>query len=99
MISVSVFLKTISYDIHNHPPAKLVSFSPFKNSGEDFPDGTVDKNPPADVEDAVSILGLAIFHMQQGNSAHRPQLLSPRVATTEVCVPRACVLQQEKPPQ
>ncbi|KAG5215923.1 hypothetical protein JEQ12_001499 [Ovis aries] len=41
--------------------------------GEDFPDGTVDKNPPADVEDTVLILGLAIFHMQQGSSAYGQQ--------------------------
>ena len=59
----------------------------------------MDKNPPADVEDTVSILGLAIFHMQQGNSAQEPQLLSSHVASTEVSVPRSCVLQEEKPLQ
>ena len=31
--------------------------------------------------------------------AHVPQLLSPRVATTEAHVPRARAPQQEKPPQ
>ena len=31
--------------------------------------------------------------------AHEPQLLSLHVATTEACVPRARVLQQEKPLQ
>ena len=31
--------------------------------------------------------------------ARAPQLLSPRATTTEAHVPRACALQQEKPPQ
>ena len=31
--------------------------------------------------------------------AHKPQLLSPRAATTEAHVPRAGALQQEKPLQ
>ena len=31
--------------------------------------------------------------------AHKPQLLSPCATTTEACVPRAHVPQQEKPPQ
>ena len=31
--------------------------------------------------------------------AREPQLLSPRVTTTEARVPRACAPQQEKPPQ
>ena len=31
--------------------------------------------------------------------AGEPQLLSLRTTTTEACVPRACALQQEKPPQ
>ena len=31
--------------------------------------------------------------------AHEPQLLSPSATTTEARVPRACALQQEKPPQ
>ena len=33
------------------------------------------------------------------SGARVPQLLSPRAATTEVRVPRACALQQEKPLQ
>ena len=31
--------------------------------------------------------------------ACEPQLLSPHAATTEARAPRACALQQEKPPQ
>ena len=31
--------------------------------------------------------------------AREPQLLSPRAATTEARMPRACALQQEKPAQ
>ena len=31
--------------------------------------------------------------------ACEPHLLSPRATTTEARVPRACALQQEKPPQ
>ena len=31
--------------------------------------------------------------------AHKPQLLSPHATTTEAHAPRACALQQEKPPQ
>ena len=31
--------------------------------------------------------------------AREPQLLGPRATTTEARAPRACALQQEKPPQ
>ena len=69
------------------------------------------KNLPANAGDKGSIPGPGRSHMLQSNKArapqllslhsraHEPQLLSPRAATTEAHVPRACVLQQEKPPQ
>ena len=44
-----------------------------------------------------SIPDLGRFHVLQSNWACCPQLLSPRGAATEACVPRACAL-QEKPP-
>jgi len=65
----------------------------------DFLGGTVDENPHANAEDvAGSIPDLGRFHMLQSNWACWPQLLSPRGAATEAGVPRACALQQEKPP-
>ena len=43
---------------------------------QDFPGGSVVKNPPARVRDMGSILGPARSRMLQGNLAHDPQLLS-----------------------
>lgn len=37
--------------------------------------------------------------MPWSNSAHEPQLLGLGAPTAEACVPIACALQQEKPPQ
>ena len=72
----------------------------------DFPGGIVDGTPPASAGDTGSIPGTGGFHMPQSNQAHMPQLLSLCVTTTEAhvsntesCTPRACALQQEKPPQ
>ena len=62
----------------------------------DFPGGTVDKNPPVDVEHMGSIPSLGRFHMPGGNAAHEPQLLSPHVATIEAHAPRACAWPQGK---
>ena len=42
----------------------------------DFPGGTLDKNLPVNAGDLGSITGPGRFHMQQGNNAHAPQLLS-----------------------
>ena len=76
----------------------------------DFPGGAVVKNPPANAGDRGSIPGPGRSHMPQSNKARapqllslrsrarEPQLLSPRATTTEARVPRACALQQEKPP-
>ena len=57
------------------------------------------KNRPANTGDTGSIPGLGRSHMLWSNKAHAPQLLSPRTVTTEARAPRACALQQEKPPQ
>ena len=38
-----------------------------KSIVKDFPDGAVDKNPPANVEDTGLIPGLGRFHMPQSN--------------------------------
>ena len=61
----------------------------FKNKSEGFPGGTVVKNPPANAGDTGSSPGPERSHMQ----------LSPCTTTTEARAPRACALQQEKPPQ
>ena len=62
----------------------------------DFPGGRVDKNPPTNSEDTGSIL------VWEDSTCHRaaqePQLLSLCAAATAAHVPRACVLQEEKPP-
>ena len=48
----------------------------------------------------LSALVEEIDNMQEQRGKNRePQLLSPRVATTEACMPRVLSLQQEKPPQ
>ena len=77
----------------------------------DFPGGAVVKNPPAKSGDMGWSPGPGRSHMPWSNEAHvpqlpslrsrarEPQLLSPRATTTEACAPRACALQQEKPPQ
>ena len=57
------------------------------------------KNLPANAGDTGSSPGPGRSHMPQSNKVHVPQLLSPRATTTEARVPRACALQQEKPPQ
>ena len=76
-----------------------------------FPGGAVVKNPPANAGDTGSIPGPGGSHMLRSSYAHvpqllslrsrasKPQLLSPRVKTTEAHVPRAHAPQQEKPPQ
>ena len=76
-----------------------------------FPGGAVVKNPPASAGDMGSSPGRGGSHVPQRNwapvpqllslpsGAREPQLLSPRVTTTETRAPRACALQQEKPPQ
>ena len=77
-----------------------------------LPGGPVVKNPPANAGDTGSSPGPGRSHMPRSNWAREPQLLkptrsrarvpqlvSPRAATTEACVPRAHSLQQEKPLQ
>ena len=59
----------------------------------------MDKNPPANAGDTGLIPGPGRFHVPQDKEAHAPQLLSLRVATTQVCVPGACAPQEEKPPK
>ena len=66
----------------------------------DFPGGTLDKNPPANAGDTVSIPG-------PGRSHIPVEQLSPCVTTTEpVCAAstearesRACAAQRKNPPQ
>ena len=69
------------------------------------------KNPPANAGDTGSSPGPGRSHMLWSNEARvpqllslssracEPQLLSPCATTTEARVPKACALQQEKPPQ
>ena len=65
----------------------------------DFPGDAVDKNLPANAGNmgSISVPGRSL--MPQSNLARMPQLLSPHATTTEAHVPRACALQQKKPPQ
>ena len=58
-----------------------------------------DNNLPVNAGDMGSIPGPGRSHMPQTNWAHVPQLLSQSATTTETHAPRACALQQEKPPQ
>ena len=67
-------------------------------SSRDFPGGAVVKNLPASAGDTGSNPGPGRSPMPQSNKARVPQLLSLSATTTEACVPRACALQQEKPP-
>ena len=64
------------------------------------------ENLPANAGDTGSIPGLGGSHMLQSNWVHAPQLLSlcsraqepllsPRAATAEAQIPRACAPQQE----
>ena len=57
-----------------------------------FPGGAVVKNPPANAGDHG-------FEPWSGKIPHAVEQLSPCATTTEACAPRACALQQEKPPQ
>ena len=77
----------------------------------DFPGGTVVKNPPASAGDTGLIPGPGRSHVLWNIWAHVPQLLglrsgacetqllSPRAATAEACVPGAHALRREGPPQ
>ena len=47
-----------------------------KGKSMDFPGGSVEKNPPADVGDAGSIPGPGRFHVPGSNWIHVLQLLS-----------------------
>ena len=98
------FLKTIVM-------GNLPNLQNIKVMGEGFPRGTVVGNPSANSGDTSSSPGLGRSHMPWSNWAHapqllslrsgthEPQLLSPRATTTEAHAPKACALQQERPPQ
>ena len=58
---------------------------------EAFPSGTVDEDQPARAGDMGSIPSPGRFHMLRSNYPHVTEPLKP------MC-PRACALQQEKPP-
>ena len=45
----------------------LQALQSFNNSHQDFPGGTVDKNPPANAGDTGLIPGLGRFHMPWNN--------------------------------
>ena len=49
-----------------------------KKEAQDFPGGTVVKNPPANAGDMGSSPSLGRFHMSRSNWARVPQLLSLR---------------------
>ena len=66
---------------------------------EDFPDGPMDKNPPANAGDIGSIPDPGRFHMPQKNVVHEPQLLNPHATTTVAPAARARAPQQEMPPR
>ena len=76
---------------------------------QDFPGGTVVRNPPANVggqefESWSGKMPHVVEQLSWGTTitepaACEPQLLSPRATTTEAHVPRARAPQQEKPPQ
>ena len=53
---------------------------------------------PVNARDTGLIPGLGRFHMPWSNQAYVPQL-NPHATTAEPTCPRACALQQEKPPQ
>ena len=65
---------------------------------EDFPDGPMDKNPPASAGDIGSIPGPGRFHTPQKNLVRAPQLLNPPATTTVAPAARARAPQQEMPP-
>ena len=82
-----------------------------KDAHQGFPDSSVVKNLPAKAGNVGSIPGLGRSHMPWSNKVHVPQLLSlcsrarelqrlsPHALTAESHMPRACALQQQKPPQ
>ena len=59
----------------------------------------MDKNLPASAGDLGLIPGPEISHVPKSNQLHVPQLLSLHAVTTKGQVPRACALQQGRPPQ
>ncbi|KAJ8794098.1 hypothetical protein J1605_019090 [Eschrichtius robustus] len=65
-------------------PVETIGFdSVVKQQSMDFPGGAVVKNPLASAGDTGSSPGLGRSHMLPSSEAHAPQLLSPRVTTTE----------------
>ena len=70
-----------------------------KDREEDFPGGTVDKNLPTTCRGHAFAPWpkKTLQALEQPSSV--PQLLSLNTTTTEDCAPKACALQQEKPPQ
>ena len=84
--------------------------SRLKQRNKGFPGGAVVKNLPASAGDMGLSPGPGRSHMPRNNKArapqllslcsraYKPQLLSISATTTEACAPRACALQQEKPP-
>ena len=63
--------------------------NPSQQEEEDFPAGTVGKNPPVNAGDMSSILG-------QGRQ-HKPEQLCPCAPTAEANGPSACASQQKSP--
>ena len=79
--------------------------SAFKVHLRDFPGGAVVENLPVNAGDtdltphAVEQLSLCATTTEPHSRDREPQLLSPCTTTTEACMPRARVPQQEEPPQ
>ena len=92
--------RTYGEESKNHGAGRLQYLKPeaewYATEGEDFRAGTVDERPPANAEDTGSASGPGSFHLLEGqllspcSRAFQLQLLSPRAATTEACVLRAC---------
>ena len=57
---------------------------------EDFPDGTVDRNPPANAGNTASIPDLGRPHTPRAPKLCVPVAMSLRAAATEARGPRAC---------
>ena len=61
-----------------------------KCTKEGLPDGTVDKNLPANAGDTGLTPGLGRFRLRRSNKAQEPQLLSLCAAAAEAHMPGAC---------
>ena len=94
-----------------NPDRMLESSEEFKNTQSNFTSGSGVRNLPDDAGDTGSIPAPGGFHRLWGGKAQALQLpsphsrarslqlRSPHATMTEVCTPKACDPQQEKPLQ